>query len=502
MGLRFFVLLLAVCLSAPLAAADWLHAESERFVVHAKLDETKLREVVQSLEAYDRLLESQLPPQTRPARKMQFFLNDDYREISRVVDLTVSGLSFSRAEMSGAYVQYNPSEDAILRNVPMFGVHAQTYVDNAFIRPSPLWVLRGVPAYFATAYVSEDGAFILGAPDIRRPLRDTPSVRRLEAMLRQVTRSRSQRQFESVSRLSREAATALLVEPAHAGLLEAYLDAYASGVNAEDAGAALGDLEALAQYIKDRVQSPNKSLRQVSIAPQTATEIAVRPMAKDEIALIGIRVQRLLDERRKSTANRLERLTQRFPDSALVWYEFAAAEFTRVRESDFGGEPVFRGFGFSNGELVVVANPYSDARAWEAVNRALALDAELSPALRLKAEILMARLVRAGDIDDEAGFDTVRGLLREQASKPEHNPLAAALYFQSYIEQDRTPPPEALDGLGRAFVTNPGVEEFRYAYAAALARQGERGAARRLLTSMLNHPEYKDAAQRALDLAS
>ena len=222
-------------------------------------------------------------------------------------------------------------------------------------------------------------------------------------------------------------------------------------------------------------------------------------MREDEIALIVTRFERLRKDGYEDAARKLEKTTEKMPDSALVWAEFAAAEFARVRAADFGGGQVFRGFGFSNGEIIVAANPYSDAKAWRAANRALALDPDLAQARELKAEILMSRLVRLDDLDDAESFETIRNLLAQLAADAERHPLAAALYHQSYIEQGIAPPPEAVEQLGRAFVANPGVEEFRYAYAVTLARAGHRDVAERLLTSMLNHPEFREAAERALE---
>lgn len=161
---------------------------------------------------------------------------------------------------------------------------------------------------------------------------------------------------------------------------------------------------------------------------------------------------------------------------------------------------MFRGFGFSNGELIVMANPYSDAEAWRAVNRALALDPDLEPAQRLKAEIMLARLVREGNPDDPPSYDEVRALLFRQARHPKAHPLAAALYHQTYIEQSRSPPKAAETQLEQAFLHNAGVGDFRYAQAVALSRRGEKNLARGLLISMLNDPAYSAAAWRALEV--
>jgi hypothetical protein len=147
----------------------------------------------------------------------------------------------------------------------------------------------------------------------------------------------------------------------------------------------------------------------------------------------------------------------------------------------------------------VTANPHPDAEAWRAVNQALAIDPAHAQAQRLKAEIMLARLVRAGELADPQDYDAVRAILAPLAREPERHPLAATLYYQSYIEQGRDPPDMATAQLGRAFIANAGVSDFRYAYATALSRAGKADVARGLLTSMLNHPEFAEAARRALE---
>lgn len=489
-----------VCIAQPTFAADWLEAESDHYVVTAKLDGDQLRSVVRQMEDFDWLLEAQLPSQTRSQRKARIFLEDDYATISKVTPVTVSGWAYNHPEMAGSYSSYKPGENPASRLYSIF--HAQTvlFTENSFIRPNAWWVRQGVSSFYATVYRDDDGNFIVGAPDLLRPLRTRVSGSELANMLMIERTPRSQSRFEDYSLISREAATALLINFDNAGIMESYLDAFGQGISLEQAGEKIGDLDALARQINLRASSPTKSVLQIPAPPRAPTNITVRQLGKDEIALIELRLQRLSDRRRETTARKLSRLTEDYSESAEVWYEYAAAEYALVQEADFGGEPVFRGFGFSNGELIVSANRirYSDEKAWAAVNRALELRPEYAAANRLKAEILMARSLRAPDDYTDADFDTVRMLLAPFASEPELYPLAAAVFFQSFVEQGLTPPQSALDGLGRAFVTNPGVGAFRYAYAVALARQGQADAAEQLLVSMLNHPEFKEAAQRAL----
>lgn len=495
---RFLVLAFMFLFPQPLAAADWLRAESEHYVVHAKLNERQMRELVQAMEDFNLLLKSQLPAKTRAGRKLELYLEKDYDRITRVSAFRNIGFVGSWPEVSSSFVQYDPADDKLFRHYAVFYTLASHYTDNSFFRTSPLWFKTGAPLFFSTTYIDEEGAFILGAPDIRRPIQETVNGKKLARTFTTLAPAKSEKSWSRFYRLSREATYPLLVDPTYSGKLEGYLDAFSAGKPVDEAMEIFGDLDALGDSIQERLRSGNYSYRRVALKPRPPIALSIREMRDDEIALTEPRFRRLRAKDLEKTSKNLRKLTERFEESAPVWHEYAATEFARVRASDFGEEHVFRGFGFSNGEIVVTANPYSDAEAWRAVNRALEINPDYPQARRLKAEILLSRLVRTNDLDDAKPFEEIRAMLAPLAADAAKEPLAAALMFQSYIEQGIDPPTEVLDGLGRAFVANPAVEEFRYAYAVALARGGNKEVAERLLTSMLNNPDYRAAAERAL----
>ena len=497
----FLLLVLSLGLSAPAHANPWLRAESEHYIVHAQMEDGELRALMQTIEDFDRVLNGLLPGETWHGRKPEFFLTPNPRRIARVVDFGASAVCENHAELPVAYALYLPDAAGQPDPGEIFYCLAQFHLGNAFFRPKPMWTSAGLSHYFATAIRSDrqesEGVFVIGQP--RRLTRVSGITRKALAEALAVRfRHRTEEEYARFLEVSRALASPLLLEARFAGVLDRYVDAYAGGRSMEDAARELGDLDMLAQELaRRRVVAP---VRRVKVDPPAATRVASRPMRRDEIALIDLRLERLLETRLKSTAKELRELTADHPDSALVWYEYAAAEYARVQHSDFGGRPVFRGFGFSNGELIVMSNPYSDAEAWRAVNRALAIDPDLESAQRLKAEIMLARLVREGNPDDPPSYDEVRALLKKQARDPELHPLAAALYHQTYVEQGRTPPVAAQKQLERAFLHNAGVGDFRYAQATALSRRGEKGKARGLLISMLNDPAFAAAAWRALEV--
>jgi hypothetical protein len=506
MALRICLVLMALCLALPAHASGWLRAESEHHVVYADLDEEKLRELVQLMEDFRRMIRERLPPELTAGRKLHVYMgkgNDlDWARIERRVGALNSELE--EANGGGLYFPNNPES---LRHNPIFFSLAHYHMESAFLRSAPEWVTLGFAMVFRSTYPDTQGRLVVGGPDVtwplRSPLNEAVIDERLTTPWPRDRVGRARNQVPDEMRQSREIMRQLLFNQRFAGQLEAYLDAYNEGQSLAEASRHISDRAALVEASAQFNATRRPPVKIIVLPPAPPAEIAVRPLGEDEAAVLFARFARIVgggDAR--IIAERLQRETVRFPDSAPAWYEYAAAEFVRVQESDFGGTPLFRGMGFANGELVVSANRHPDSAAWAAVQRALALDPGHRPAQRLKAEMLMARLVREDVTDGAAeGFEDVRNLLLPIAADAEREPLAAALYHQSYVEQGVEPTDEAFDWLERAFLANAGIEELRYAYAVALSRRGERAQAERLLASLLNSTETGEAARRALEAA-
>ena len=487
-----------LCVPTNAVASDWLRAEGDQWVVHARLDEPDLRELMESLEDFDDALDLLLPAQSEGSEKLQIYLADSYTKVSRVSTLRTSAICRSHVEFPISYAWYDPSQPPAMRNWAVQHCLAQFRMGRAFLRPVPPWVSAGIPAFFATAYRTPEYGLIIGEPDMRRPLNGPITASELGQML-SAKKWVSNYQLERWHDLSRELVRSLLTEQRHAGKLERYLDAFASGATMDQSVAVLGDLNALARDIEQPLRTGMWSRRQLILESREPLSISVRAMSADEVAVIEPRFERLNARRREAAARKLRSLAQKYSESSLVLYEYAAAEYARVQDSEFGGEPVFRGLGFQNGELIVSANPYSDAEAWRAVNEALRIDPSLPSARRLWAEIMLARLLRSGDLEDAVSFAEIRRMLAPLAGDAKRNPLAAAIYHESFVEQGIDPPEHAFQQLTDAFVANAWVEEFRYAYAVALIRRGERDRAKLLLASLMNDPEFAETANRALE---
>ena len=470
----------------------------------AELDEPEIRTVVRDMEAFRQALEQTLPSDAKPGRKLQTYLDADTKRITWAVDRVLSGWSLAGAEFAGNFSLYQPEGPPQFRYSSIQFAQASYYVTSGFFRTAPPWFRVGVSAALRTSARADpeaygvENAYLIGVPDVRRPLDVSLNVKHLEDVLTTEQSSHDSSTYGRFFVRSRELARVLLFDPAYSGKLVSYLNALNTGASLEEAIEELGDLSTLQESVATLSKMRNPPIRLFPVSDYPDSGVSVRPMTKDEVALVAYRFARLGGKRAKIAAKRLKGVTNRYPQSAEAWYEYAAAEHALVRESLFGGTPDFRGFGFSNRQIIVTNDPYSDRIAWEAVNRALELDPDHAPARVLKAEIQIARLLKAFDEDLTTEFEAVRALLEPLAAQPERYPLAAAVSYQSYLEQEIEPTREALDRLGRAFVANRGVGDFRYAYASALARTGEVETAEVLLKAMLSNPKFQDAAKAAL----
>ncbi|MEM7703592.1 MAG: hypothetical protein AAF251_16765 [Pseudomonadota bacterium] len=485
-------------MSSPALAKGWYRAESEHYVVHGQLSERDLRTLAQSLEEFHRLLEQQMPTDAQVGRKLQIYLDRGTERIEWATKMDVSGVTTAGAEFAGSFSRYDRKDERHFRESAVNFSQASYYIRSSYFRTMPTWFRTGAPAVFKTSYRNDKGQFVLGVPDVRNPRVYPVSERILKEVLTTETHSRNSNSYQRFYRRSREMVRPLMLDSRFSGKLDSYLANLTEGGSLESAMSELGDLDALVTTIREFSGTTQPTIRLVTLEPSAPAAVNVRAMREDEEEVVAYRFARLIGARPEAAAKRLKNVTKRFPTSAEVWFEYAAAEYALVRNSLFGGEPVFRGFGFSNGQIIVSANAYSDAIAWAAVKRALELDPSHAPAKVLKAEILLSRLLRSNETDETSGFQEVRALIRDLASLPEAYPLAAAVDYQSYLEQEIEPPQEAMDRLGRAFVANRGVGEFRYAYASALARVGQTDAAEVLLKAMLSNPKYRDAARDAL----
>lgn len=157
------VAVLVLC--APSAArADWLRAESERFIIYSDGSERDLRLYVQDLETFDRVLRlfMGLPMEEAPPRKLPIYLIGHQRELTRV-------LPDAAQDQWGVYLATEQDIFAVARrsrgdNSTFLHEYAHHFMFQNFDFPYPAWFVEGFAEYYSATRIA-DGRVDVGLHD-------------------------------------------------------------------------------------------------------------------------------------------------------------------------------------------------------------------------------------------------------------------------------------------------------------------------------------------------
>ena len=151
------VLLLAAAVMAAAAPAQarWLRAESPRFIVYSDGDERTLRDQVQRLETFDRLLRGLhgLPMDGVPPRKLPIYLvgsQDELRDIYPAAPEGTAGFYAGASEEIFAVALRVRRQDYVL-----WHEYTHHFMAQHFPHPYPTWVFEGYAEYFMTTEIDE-----------------------------------------------------------------------------------------------------------------------------------------------------------------------------------------------------------------------------------------------------------------------------------------------------------------------------------------------------------
>lgn len=135
------------------ARADWLRAESERFVIYSDGDERNLRAYVQKLETFDRVLRlfMGLPMEQAPPRKFPIYLIGQQRDLARVLPSAIQN-------QAGVYITVEQDIFAVAtrsRNDDSTLLHeyAHHFMFQNFNFPYPAWFVEGFAEYYAASTI-------------------------------------------------------------------------------------------------------------------------------------------------------------------------------------------------------------------------------------------------------------------------------------------------------------------------------------------------------------
>lgn len=148
-----------VLTAASPAKAEWLKAESERFIVYGDGDARELRALARKLETFDRVLRWRmgLDPAVAPHRKLPIYLvkPSGLRRVRPGIGDNVAGFYAAREEDIFAIALRGGMGDDVLLHE-----YAHHFMMQNFSDSYPAWFVEGFAEYFMTVEIEDDRILI------------------------------------------------------------------------------------------------------------------------------------------------------------------------------------------------------------------------------------------------------------------------------------------------------------------------------------------------------
>lgn len=465
---------LALMGAATTARADWLRAESERFIVYSEGSERSLRDYVQKLETFDRVMRyrSGLPTNEAPPRKLPIYLVGSRAGLLRVHPQTapnVVGTYFPAAEDIFAVAIRGENEEVVLHEY----VHHFMWASAAAAYPG--WFVEGFAEYYMTADITDDEVKLGGYSDNRAYWLFNGTWLPLEVLLKtrpgEVTRSSHRETYYPLAWLMTHW---FLSDPERSRQLGAYLtDVAAGGDPVEAMEAATGlSLNELRSELRKYMMGRRLLIRTLRSDFPVADIVVTRlPKSANDLLLINQRLKiGVPDEDRAALGQEVARIAARHGDDSLA---LLAAGHAGMH---FGDRPA--------GE--------------RALQRLIELEPDNVEALQFLAQ---ERLRQARDVEDPAEGAALkreaRTYLGRAYAAADNDYRTLMLIAELRSGEPGYPNENDMLTLGLAFDRAPQLAEVRLNYAAALIETEDKGEAINVLKPLANNPHGGGAADVA-----
>lgn len=463
------------------ARADWLRAESERFIVYSDGGERALRDYVQKLELFDRVMQFRTGTAitTEPPRKIPIYLVGNRRGLTRVhpqSGATTMGTYFPTEEDIFAVAVRGDGSGGVSGDDILMHEYAHHFMLGNFPGSYPAWFVEGFAEYYMTADIDvRDGKVVLGKYNQNRAYWiKSESWIPLDVLLtKRPGEIRSGSQQATYYPIAWLLTHWFVSDPARLEQLQDYLRRVAGGEDSVPAmeaatGMNLRDLQAaLRRYTRGRLVS-----RIISGQFPTA-QIVVKRLspAADDLLLINQRLKvGVPDEEREALGQEVARLAARHGDDPLA---LLAAGHAGLH---FGDRPA--------GE--------------RALQRLLEIDPDHVEALQFLAE---ERLKQSREADDDEQAQALRvqarGYLARAYAAGQNDYRTLMLLSELRRTQPGYPNENDLLTMGLALDRAPQLAAVRFPYADALVQTGDKEEAVRALKPLANNPHGGSASTYA-----
>lgn len=455
------------------ASADWRKAESERFIVYSEGSEGALRQYVQKLETFDRILRyrSGLRLNEAPQRKLPIYLLGNRASLLTVnprLGENVAGVYFAVEEDIFAVALRGQGESTMLHE------YAHHFMLGSLYGAYPGWLVEGFAEYYGAAEIRGD-TVELGTVE------ENTAYWLINGTWITLERLFSSRPFE----LKRSDSVAMyyaqswlithwfISDPTRRVQLNTYLDAIGRGVDSVEAmesatGMTMSAMRvALRRYTRESLVGEKITLRYQPIEI-TITEL---PESANDLLLFNQKLKiGVPEDQRAAVGQEAARLAARHGDDPLA-----------LLVAGHGGLH------------------FGDKDAGErALTRLLELDPNHVEALQFMAG---ARLNEARDAEDAAEqrrlLREAQGFLARAYAVQGNDYRTLALMSEVRSSQPTYPTENDMLTLGLAFDRAPQLASIRLAYADGLRETGQLDEAIRILEPLANNPHGDGGASAA-----
>ncbi len=467
--------------AAPKAAhADWLRAESERFIVYSDGGERALRDYVQKLEMFDRVMQvrSGLAHGAAPPRKMPIYLVSSRRGLIRVHPQSgenTMGTYFPTEEDIFA-VAIRSDGDGLSGEDVLMHEYAHHFMLGNFPGSYPAWYVEGFAEYYMTADIDvRDREVLIGGYNNNRAYWIMAEFWiPLDVLLtKRPGELRSESQKATYYPIAWLLTHWFFSDEARVAQLQDYLARVSRGENSVSAmeaatGMSLRDLQAaLRRYTRGRL-SGRKLTGQFPTVEITVTRLSP---AADDLLLINQRLKIGVPQAdRAALGQEVARLAARHGDDPLA---LMAAGHAGLHFGD-------------------------KAAGERALQRLLEIDPNHIEALQYLAE---ERLRQAGEADADADAQALRGQARGYLARAyaagQNDYRTLMLMADLRQSQPGYPTENDLLTLGLALDRAPQLAAVRFPYARALVETGDKEQAVAVLKPLANNPHGGEASAYA-----
>ncbi len=454
------------------AQAEWRKAESDRFIVYSDVGERQLRNFVQDLESYDRVLRFRmgLPGDVPTLRKLPIYLVASSTELATIrpgAGSTLAGFYSATGEDIFGVAIRDRNVDTLKHE------YAHHFMMHNFSYAYPGWFVEGFAEYYATVEIKAD-RFTVGRFNENRAswLMSAPWMDMNDLLsLRPQQRAANNETYYPLAWLLTHW---FMSDPERQKMLSAYLTDVGAGVDSVEAMERATGLTTI--RLRDtlrRYATGNLSFQIVTAAiPAAPMTITTLPESADDLLLLNQRLKLgVPKDARAATAAEVRRMAARHPDDPLALLALGHAEL-------HFGDP---------------------AAAEVPLQRLLALQPDHVEALQYLAR---ARMEAVEEIEDPAEIDRLtaeaRGFLARAHRLDDLNYITLMLAARNRRSAAGYPNDNDVAVLEQAFALAPQLGEARFALAQALLSQDRNAEAIALLEPLANHPHGSTAAVRSL----